>query len=90
MAMVGLICKSSLEIISENSHGAKWPYGSMETIFFASSHCGKGPIIAAGSLFVKSGLYSTSAEIEEMAQSASERNVSQKQGAWRPCRKLRI
>jgi hypothetical protein len=28
----------------------------METIFFLSAHCGKGPIFAAGSVFVKSGL----------------------------------
>ncbi len=28
----------------------------METIFFLSAHCVKGPIFAAGSVFVKSGL----------------------------------
>lgn len=28
----------------------------MATIFFLSPHCGKGPIVAAGSVFVKSGL----------------------------------
>jgi len=43
-------------IISLNSHGAKWPSGSIDTIFFLSAHCGKGPMFAAGSVLVKSGL----------------------------------
>ena len=30
----------------------------METIFLASDHCGNGPILTAGSVFVKSGLCS--------------------------------
>jgi hypothetical protein len=46
----------SFSMVSLKSHGAKWPRGSIETIFFLSAHCGKGPIFAAGSVFVKSGL----------------------------------
>lgn len=32
----------------------------MATIFFLSPHCGKGPIVAAGSVLVKSGLHTIS------------------------------
>lgn len=46
----------SFSMMSLNNHGAKWPRGSIETIFFLSAHCGKGPMFAAGSVFVKSGL----------------------------------
>ena len=46
----------SLSIVSLNNQGAKCPNGSMDTIFFLSAHCGNGPILAAGSVFVKSGL----------------------------------
>jgi hypothetical protein len=37
----------------------------METIFFLSAHCGKGPIFAAGSVFVKSGLLSVKTLYQE-------------------------
>lgn len=45
----------SLSIMSLNSQGTMWPQGSMATIFFLSPHCGKGPMLTAGSVLVKSG-----------------------------------
>lgn len=47
----------SFFIVSLNNHGAKWPRGSIETIFFLSAHWGKGPTFSAGSVLVKSGLW---------------------------------
>jgi hypothetical protein len=41
----------------------------METIFFLSAHCGKGPIFAAGSVFVKSGLLSVTIVLQEIGNS---------------------
>jgi hypothetical protein len=46
----------SFSIRSLKSHGERWPRGSMETIFFLSAHWGCGPMLAAGSVLVKSGL----------------------------------
>lgn len=46
----------SLSIVSLKSQGARWPRGSIETIFFLSAHWEKGPMFAAGSVLVKSGL----------------------------------
>jgi hypothetical protein len=42
--------------MSLKSHGARCPRGSIDTIFFLSAHWGNGPMVAAGSVFVKSGL----------------------------------
>jgi hypothetical protein len=46
----------SFSMVSLKSHGARCPKGSIETIFFLSAHWGKGPMLAAGSVLVKSGL----------------------------------
>jgi hypothetical protein len=51
----------SFSIVSLKSHGERWPRGSMETIFFLSAHWGNGPMLAAGSVLVKSGLDQESA-----------------------------
>lgn len=55
----------SFSITSLKSHGVKCPKGSIATIFLLSPHWAKGPIFAAGSVFVKSGLYTCiSASVE--------------------------
>lgn len=53
--------RAEYELFSESivflkSQGAKCPSGSNETIFSLSAHCGNGPMLEAGSVFVKSGL----------------------------------
>lgn len=59
-AMVGLISTFSFLMMSLKSQGPKCPQGSMATIFLGSDHVLNGPILVAGSVLVKSGLWSVS------------------------------
>lgn len=74
-------CMKSLKI-----QGARWPRGSIETIFLASAHCGKGPIFTAGSVSEKSGRCSISKSLLATARAW----YMEYEPPWAPIAKERI
>jgi hypothetical protein len=56
IAIVGLMSQPSASRSAKTS-ATKWPQGSSETILSALAHCGCGPNVSTGAVFVRSGTW---------------------------------